>query len=83
MTPTRPIYSTDPRHEAMRYVLGIRQFARTAGVRNAATALRRQGLPLALALQVLLRNPLRATHLLLAHWTREQTLPADNNLGDC
>lgn len=82
MTPTRPDYSIDPRHEAMTFILSIRRFARTAGIRNAATALRRQGLPITLTYCILLRNPLRAAQLLLAHWAT-RPISADDNLGDC
>lgn len=34
-------------------ILGIRRFARVAGVRNAATALRKQGMPLPDAIRAL------------------------------
>jgi hypothetical protein len=78
-TTLRPSYADDTRHEAMEYVLGVRGFARTAGVRNAATAMRKQGVPLELALWILFHNPLRAANLLHIHWA----LTRDENLGDC
>lgn len=84
-TTLRPSYATDRRHEAMDYVLGVRRFARTAGIRNASTAMRKQGVPLGLALWILFRNPLRAANLLAQHWTLTQTTSRtrDENYGDC
>lgn len=82
-TPTRPNYSLDPRHEAMREVLSIRNFARRAGVRRAATALARQGLPLPLALAILVRNPINATGALVRWRNHILASCADENLGDC
>jgi hypothetical protein len=66
----------------MREVLSIRTFARRAGVHRAATALHRQGLPLPLALSILLRNPIAAT-VALVRWRASLRIQPEKNFGDC